>query len=282
MVGEGGPKFSFLTEIKTADAGFSAPSQSSELKKTMSERAFSPSGSSQPSFPQDRSLEEQQPNRVVAPHEPALFPPSSRESAPAIDSTPKKPPESMEMKARAPLAIQFGPTIQSFQELPVIVGKKHDCDFVINHAEIIDRHIQFSFYENNYWVKDLTGQGLITINDTPVQSQTPLQPGSRLSLGPRGPVFQFLNGGRLVEVADQSVSADSKASQDALIAPAHAAPQPSHGGKGRLILFAIILVILIVAITWVFINSDSRNGMLVGGLKEWWLRLGEFIQRIVG
>ncbi len=282
MIGEGGPKVSFLTEIQTAGAESSDVSLSEKRDPAVTKGISSPPVFSQSSSVSAGSSNEQSNDRAAVPPPSPLIPPSNREPVPAMGSRPTQVAESMDVKVRAPLAIQFGPTIQSFQELPVVVGKKDDCDFIINHMDVIDRHVQFTFYEDNYWVKDLTGQGLITINDTPVQVQTPLHPGSRLSLGPRGPVFQFFNGGRLVEVTDQLAAAASKETSDALGPPLHATPAPSHGGKGRLILFIGFLVILIAVVGGVFFYPGSTDGAIVGGIKEWWARLVEAIQRFIG
>jgi pSer/pThr/pTyr-binding forkhead associated (FHA) protein len=102
-------------------------------------------------------------------------------------------------KVRVPLIIQYGPTLRSFKELPVTIGKDPNCDFTLNHPAILDRHGQFFFNQDQYWVKDLTGQKLISINGQPVHFQAPLKPDDRLALSPQGPTFRFLGEGRLAE-----------------------------------------------------------------------------------
>jgi len=102
-------------------------------------------------------------------------------------------------KVQVPLVIQFGPTLQSFRELPVTVGKNAGCDFTVDHPEIMDRHAQFFYDREQYWVKDLTGRNLVSINGDPVGTQAPLSSDSMLSLSPGGPTFRFLGGGRLAE-----------------------------------------------------------------------------------
>jgi pSer/pThr/pTyr-binding forkhead associated (FHA) protein len=102
-------------------------------------------------------------------------------------------------KVHVPLVIQYGPTLQSFRELPVTVGKNAGCDFTVNHPEIMDRHAQFFYDREQYWVKDLTGRNLVSINGNPVDIQAPLSPDNLLSLSPGGPTFRFLGGGRLAE-----------------------------------------------------------------------------------
>ena len=117
-------------------------------------------------------------------------------------------------KVRVPLIIQYGPTLRSFKELPVTIGKDPNCDFTLNHPAILDRHGQFFFNQDQYWVKDLTGQKLISINGQPVHFQAPLKPDDRLALSPQGPTFRFLGEGRLAEfeepVPEEPVNASHK------------------------------------------------------------------------
>ena len=102
----------------------------------------------------------------------------------------------------APLVIQFGPTLQSYNLLPVTIGTDADCDFVIADSTLTGRHVQIFFNENNYYAKDLTGRNMVTINGRPVGGQSVLAQGAELSLTDRGPKFKFLGGGRLAEIAD--------------------------------------------------------------------------------
>jgi len=99
-----------------------------------------------------------------------------------------------------PLVIQFGPTIRSFKKLPVTIGKNPNCDLSMNHPAVLDRHAQFFFSQDQYCIKDLTGQMLISINGQPVNFQSPLTPEDLVALTPQGPTFRFLNGGRLAEI----------------------------------------------------------------------------------
>jgi pSer/pThr/pTyr-binding forkhead associated (FHA) protein len=103
-------------------------------------------------------------------------------------------------KVQVPLVIQYGPTLRSFKELPVTAGKNPACDFILTHPSILDRHAVFFASENQYYVKDLTGRNLVSINGSPVGTQAPLHPDSLLALSPQGPTFRFLGGGRLAEV----------------------------------------------------------------------------------
>ena len=103
-------------------------------------------------------------------------------------------------QVQVPLVIQFGPTIRSFKKLPVTIGKNPDCDLSINHIAILDRHARIFFSQDQYRIKDLTGQMLISINGQPVNFQSPLTPEDIVALTPQGPTFRFLNGGRLAEI----------------------------------------------------------------------------------
>lgn len=105
-------------------------------------------------------------------------------------------------KAQMPLIIQYGPTLRSFKELPVTIGKSPTCDISIDHPGILEQHAQIFFTQGQYWVKDLTGRNQITIDGSPVPSQAALQPENRLSLSSNGPSFRFLGAGRLAEIEE--------------------------------------------------------------------------------
>jgi len=102
-------------------------------------------------------------------------------------------------KVQVPLIIQYGPTLRSFKNLPITIGRNPNCDFTLDHPAILDRHGQVFFTQDQYWVKDLTGRKVISINGQPVDVQAPLKPDDRLALSPRGPIFRFLGEGRLAE-----------------------------------------------------------------------------------
>ncbi|UCF83407.1 MAG: FHA domain-containing protein [Desulfobacteraceae bacterium] len=159
---EGGPKVSFLTRIE----------ESAQVIEEFT----------QPS----------------AQFEPKMEPVQKVPSASAPPKTGDEPRVSIE-KVQVPLVIQYGPTLRSFKELPLTIGKSPNCDFNLDHPEILDRHAQLFFDQDQYWVKDLTGKSLVSINGFPVDIQAPLHPDSVLSLSPKGPTFRFLSGGRLAE-----------------------------------------------------------------------------------
>ncbi|MGC8811735.1 MAG: FHA domain-containing protein, partial [bacterium] len=105
---------------------------------------------------------------------------------------------------KANLVIQYGPTLRSFKQLPITIGKNPRCDFKIEHPAVLDQHAQIFFTQGQYWVKDLTGKGLLRINRQPVSMQAPLKLNDDLSLSPQGPAFRFIGEGRLVEAMESS------------------------------------------------------------------------------
>ncbi len=183
---ENGPKASFLTKIEAGDAP----------------------------VPHARSAQPAQPipPSPVSPAHPQMPAPAPA-TPPAVPSTPPPhPPEpcltlgpGLEIpviSANAPLVIQFGPTLQSYNLLPVTIGTDPACDFVIANDALAGRHIQIFFSENEYYAKDLTERGMVSINGRPVGAQSVIAQGAELSLTHQGPRFRFLGGGRLAEIQD--------------------------------------------------------------------------------
>lgn len=103
-------------------------------------------------------------------------------------------------KIRAPLHIQFGPTLHSVDELPVIIGQKADCGIIISHSMAAPHHVQILFANDTYCVRDMTASALVRLNALPINHQSPLRPGDTLAFTENGPVFTFHEGGRLVEI----------------------------------------------------------------------------------
>ena len=267
MIGDGGPKVSFLSEIRS-DLNHAPSTEPSHLppKPSVSGRG---AGLNLPDRPAASLSQNPDPGD------------SNRVGVPSVPTAPKPNIDAADARVQAPLAIQFGPTIQSFKMLPVIVGKGSGCDFVIDHAHIIDRHLQIFFFESNYWIKDLTGQGGIAINDTPVRGQSPLHPGSRLALSSQGPVFQFLSGGRLAEVADSSIHAASEKSAPTPETPFGAISTPTSRSRAPLWFFIGFLAILIVVGILFFLVTDTSELSMFKGLKSWWVQVVETIRGLV-
>jgi len=101
---------------------------------------------------------------------------------------------------QVPLVIQYGPTLRSFKQLPVTIGNNPACEFVLDHPAILDPHAQIFFSQDQYWIKDLTGQQMLSINGMSVQLQAPVTPDDILAFSHQGPNFRFLGGGRLAEI----------------------------------------------------------------------------------
>lgn len=180
---EGGPKVSFLTEVKEAPAVAAAPP---------------PPPSPPPVRPPAR-----------APEVPRPVPPRAEPPRPAPAAPPPPPREERAAPSPAPpvgktktsMIIQIGPTLRSFKELPVTIGTGTKCELVLPFPGIQDAHAQIFFAQGQYWIKDLTGLGIVKVGGQPVGTQVPLNLQDELSLGPRGPVFRFMGEGRFAEVA---------------------------------------------------------------------------------
>jgi pSer/pThr/pTyr-binding forkhead associated (FHA) protein len=127
------------------------------------------------------------------------------EQKPIVQGTPI---EIQVQKVKMPLSIVFGPKLQSFKELPIIMGKSSDCDFILEHPHIFDHHARIFFHQDQYWVKDLTGKNLILVDGKPIDSQMPMTTNCTLSLTPKGPEFKFLGQGRLIEIESPQPSED--------------------------------------------------------------------------
>lgn len=160
---KGGPKVSFLTEIKEISVEREIPLPHFPRE----ERSYQPFMEGKP--------------RIVQP---------------MIE----KPGEIVVQKINAPLTIQYGPTLRSFKKLPVTIGKNPKCEFTLDHPAIFDQQAQIFFSQNQYWIKDLTGRGSVQVNRQPIVYQAPLKPNDEVALSPQGPVFSFLGEGRLAEV----------------------------------------------------------------------------------
>lgn len=174
MFGEGGPQVSFLTQVEEGFVEKETP-PAKPLREPEKEvrRGTPPKEAPQPL---KRPLEEKA----------------------GIPTT----PEVSLQPTKAPLIIQYGPTIRSFKQLPILIGKSPKCEYPLDHPALSDQHAQVFFSENQYWVKDLTGQNLVRINRQPIGFQAPLKSNDELALTPQGPLFRFFGEGRLGEIEE--------------------------------------------------------------------------------
>ena len=130
-----------------------------------------------------------------APHQPAPQVP------PPVSKAIEQPQQSQPVVAtKTSLIIQYGPKLESFDQLPIDLGKAANCAFIIDHPEIKDLHVQLFYSNNQYWIKDLTGLKLVCISDQTVENGMQLNANDEISLSPNGPFFRYLGNGRLAEL----------------------------------------------------------------------------------
>jgi pSer/pThr/pTyr-binding forkhead associated (FHA) protein len=103
-------------------------------------------------------------------------------------------------KTMMPLIIQYGPAIRSYNELPVVIGSDATADFVLQYPGISGRHLQLFYSRTAYWIKNLTGVGIVSVNREKLEGQVQLKPFDEIECCPGGPMFRFIGEGRLVEV----------------------------------------------------------------------------------
>jgi pSer/pThr/pTyr-binding forkhead associated (FHA) protein len=210
---EGGPKISFLTQMKEGAEEVEPPPSQKNLQE-----ASIPVGSGPVPVYRESNKPDPRPSLLKIPR-------PSPQILERKEDLPSQP-------VSAPLFIQYGPTLRSFKKLPVTVGKSSKCDCIIDHPSIHDLHAQIFYVQNQYWIKDLTGLGLIQINRQPAGFQVLLKTNDDLSLSPQGPVFRFLGEGRLVEVTEAPVPEPTSSDQEKE-EPSNEAP-PSKPSRGIL------------------------------------------------
>lgn len=186
MFSEGGPKVSFLTKILKDRIGVQ-PEETVPAPSKPSTPAPDVGGLSAP------------PVQDIAPPPPKPAGPAP--SAPSYQEPPKAPvsDDIPIEKVQAPLIVQYGPTLNSFKELPVTIGTDPTSNLTLPHPAITKRHAQIFFAKGQYWIKDLTGTNCISVNSRPAGLQIALNTNDVLALSPNGPTFRFLGEGRLAE-----------------------------------------------------------------------------------
>jgi pSer/pThr/pTyr-binding forkhead associated (FHA) protein len=195
---EGGPKVSFITKVAELPQVKPATVAQAEDPEVVREEIL-PGKSVQAKQSQPIRREEAHsstPADLYAPPDP----PSSPQQP--VSKSPEELPTG---KVNASLIIQFGPSLRSYRELPITIGSNPSCDFVIMHPTILERHAQIIFARDQYWIKDLTGQGKIRVNNIPIQFQASLNVNDLIYLAPQGPAFCFLGEGRFAEAAEEPV-----------------------------------------------------------------------------
>lgn len=210
---EGGPKVSFLTEMKEAEER-----EEEEPEFKIPEPPPQPRPAARPPVEPVQSIPEPPPRAPEpVPQPPAYTPPPEPPRAAPQAPQPQRPVEPVTPPAAptrpsyeipvqtvaASLVIQYGPAVRSYRELPVTIGHHPKCGFVLEQPGILDQHAQIFYAQGRYWVKDLTGQTLVRVNHQVVDGQTLLQVNDLISLGPGGPLFRFVGEGRLAEAEEQ-------------------------------------------------------------------------------
>ena len=195
MFTEGGPKVSFLTRMQEGQViteERAEPQPSVQRPVIVREEPKRPEPKKfEPIRSEPKKSEMVQPEAVQPVIEPVIEKPESVSVQPVSVQ-----------KVKAPLIIQYGTAIRSFNEVPVTIGKHPKCEFPIEHPAIYDQQAQIFFSQDQYWIKDLTGQGLIQINRRAIGLNSPIKLNDEISLSPGGPVFRFLGEGRLAEVEE--------------------------------------------------------------------------------
>lgn len=201
---DGGPKVSFLTRMTEA-----------QPYEELTDAYAAPPGPTlpPPREPPQPGIERSVPPFQTRPTEPEVH---RREPTPSYAPPPSRREESYAQpvneaerfneiavqKTTVPLVIQYGPTVRSYKEVPVTIGRNPKCGFVLDHKGILDEHAQVFYRQNQYWVKDLTGQTIVRVNMRPIPLQIALAVNDVVSLAPTGPTFRFVGEGRLAEVEE--------------------------------------------------------------------------------
>jgi hypothetical protein len=109
-------------------------------------------------------------------------------------------------------------------------------------------------------VKDLTGRGLLSINQRPIQSESPLPPDSCLAFTANGPKFQFLGEGRLAEIETTEV----KQTSTSVNRQRAAKPGVSRSNTSRKKTIWPLLVILVfgAAVAGLYFLKPAKKGFL--------------------
>lgn len=187
-IGENGPKISVLTTVINED----------ELPPELRQPLSVPESTPEPvpiSEPAVRNRFPEEPVEIAVAAQEIKQPELSKFSGKEEDSASKSV-----QTVQKSFVIQFGAKIKSYQTLPIILGSGEDCDFSIEHPAILGRHAQIHYHNDSYYIRDLTGRGLITINGRPVNDEAVLVADTCVSLTGKGPSFQFLGDGRLAEI----------------------------------------------------------------------------------
>ncbi len=157
------------------------------------------------------------------------------------------------------LVIQYGATLKAFNKLPVTIGSGIDCDFIINDRSLLAHHLQIFFKDEKYWVKDLTGRGVVLLNNQPVENDTVIHPDTCLALSPEGPQFQFLGDGRLAEISNNESQKRSSVSSGPNAERNNEALASSSGKRSFKWLYILVILLIIIFSCAVFVYFNELS-----------------------
>lgn len=193
-VSEGGPKVSFLTQMTNKTAPVP------ETPETPQPQLTPPKPLPQEPPPSPKAAPPQVPPPQVDP--PQLDPPKVNQpniEAAKVETAPASQQPLTPQKSKTSLIIQYGPTLQSFDELPLQIGQHPSCGFLLNHPNILDLHAEIFYADEQYYIRDLTGQQIIRSNGVAADQGVALRRNDVISFSQTGPFFKFLGDGRLSE-----------------------------------------------------------------------------------
>lgn len=253
--GEGGPKVSFLSsKIAIGDEQEATPANiENKVPKADSPPVSPPVNDVFTSIKAKPS--------VSIPIPPPVQKPIVKKAAPPVPTKPAKV-EALIPEVMKSFIIQYGATLTSFKKLPVTIGSGANCDCTLQHPSLLEEHAQIFFQNDQYWVKDLTGRGLLTVNLKPVQTETPLLPDTCLALTPNGPQFQFLGDGRLAEIETVENKMEPSPSKKKQMRKGSPQVRSSSGNKTLLWLLTALLATVGAVVAWYFSDPSSFGDFL--------------------
>lgn len=74
-------------------------------------------------------------------------------------------------------------TESTFTSAEVLIGRDHECDFVINHPAISARHGRFSFHQNQWWYEDLKSTNGSFLEDLRIEEPIVIKDGDNIYCG---------------------------------------------------------------------------------------------------
>lgn len=76
-----------------------------------------------------------------------------------------------------------GEETQLFHSTPITIGRDPDCEFLIDDRTVSNRHAQFSFHHNQWWLEDLGSTNGTMLNGQPLTEAVVLIDGDQVQCG---------------------------------------------------------------------------------------------------